>query len=95
MAAPVDVERSAATATPAQTELTTSKAIVLGVVEGLTEYLPVSSTGHLTVAERLLHVGRNKTASTAVKSYTVIIQIGAIAAVVWLFWTRLSSFCAG
>lgn len=54
-------------------------AIILGIVEGLTEFLPISSTGHLVVAERLL--GFKDTAEL----FTVVIQIGAIAAVVWFY----------
>ncbi|MBT0771920.1 undecaprenyl-diphosphate phosphatase [Kineosporia sp. J2-2] len=52
-------------------------AVVLGVVEGLTEFLPVSSTGHLTVAEGLLGL---KIDDPAVTSFTAIIQFGAIVA---------------
>jgi undecaprenyl-diphosphatase len=52
-------------------------AVLLGVVEGLTEFLPVSSTGHLTVAEQLLGLEVDDPAVTA---YTVIIQFGAIVA---------------
>jgi undecaprenyl-diphosphatase len=52
-------------------------AVVLGVVEGLTEFLPVSSTGHLTVAEGLLHL---KVDDKAVTAFTAIIQFGAIIA---------------
>jgi len=64
-------------------QLTYVDSIILGIVEGLTEYLPVSSTGHLTIAEKLLSlpVG-NKT----VTAYTAIIQIGAIAATVLYFF---------
>jgi undecaprenyl-diphosphatase len=59
------------------------QAVVLGIVEGLTEYLPVSSTGHLTITEKLLGMPVNHPAVTA---YTAIIQIGAIAAAVIYFW---------
>ena len=57
-------------------------AIVLGVVEGLTEFLPVSSTGHLTIAEKFLGLKVNDESVTA---FTAIIQVGAILAVVWYF----------
>ena len=63
--------------------LTYIGAIILGIVEGLTEYLPVSSTGHLTIAEKLLGLSVDDPAVTA---YTAIIQIGAIAATVLYFF---------
>jgi undecaprenyl-diphosphatase len=63
--------------------LTYFDAIILGIVEGLTEYLPVSSTGHLTIAEGLLgYTVDNK----AVTAYTAIIQMGAIAATILYFF---------
>jgi undecaprenyl-diphosphatase len=57
--------------------------IILGIVEGLTEFLPVSSTGHLTITEKLLGLPVD---SKAVTAYTAVIQIGAIAAVLVYFW---------
>src|SRR5207248_2964289 len=59
------------------------KALILGVVEGVTEFLPVSSTGHLTITEKLLHL---KVDDTAVTGFTAVIQVGAIlAAIVYFF----------
>ena len=79
----------------AANELTIPKAIVLGVVEGVTEYLPISSTGHLTVTEQLLDVGQTDATRDVTKSYTVIIQIGAIFAVIGLYWSRLMDMVQG
>lgn len=55
------------------------QAIILGVVEGLTEFLPISSTGHLIVADDML--GYHDTS----KLFTVVVQLGAIAAVLWFY----------
>jgi undecaprenyl-diphosphatase len=59
-------------------------AIILGVVEGLTEFLPVSSTAHLLLTEKLLGVG-----GPMWETFTVLIQLGAILAVVALYFERL------
>jgi len=66
------------------------KALILGIVEGLTEFLPVSSTGHLIVAGSLL----NFTDEHA-KTFDVVIQLGAILAVCWEFRRRIASVVTG
>jgi undecaprenyl-diphosphatase len=76
-------------------ELTVLKAIILGAVEGFTEFLPISSTGHLLVAERLLHVGQKAATKDATDTYTVVIQLGAIAAVLLVSWKRVMSLFQG
>ena len=58
--------------------------IIIALVEGLTEFLPVSSTGHMIITEKLLGVP----ADDFVKAFTVIIQFGAILSVVCLYWRR-------
>ncbi len=60
-------------------------AIILGVVEGMTEFLPISSTGHLILANQILHIAE----SDFVKSFDIAIQLGAILAVVWLCGKKL------
>jgi undecaprenyl-diphosphatase len=59
------------------------QAVILGLVEGITEFLPISSTGHLIVAERLIGFRDPD------KTFTVVIQIGAILAVVWYYRSDL------
>ena len=67
------------------------QAIALGVVEGLTEYLPVSSTGHLILTQRLLKIP----ADQAADAYAICIQAGAIVAVLWLYWPEVKKMILG
>ena len=63
--------------------------IFLGVVEGLTEFLPVSSTAHLRICEALLHIDLH---DGFWKMYTIVIQLGAILALPVYFWHRIGQF---
>jgi undecaprenyl-diphosphatase len=67
------------------------KAAVMGVVEGLTEFLPVSSTGHLILTASLLNFTGGSLTPEKVKAFEISIQTGAILAIVLLYWQRLSS----
>jgi undecaprenyl-diphosphatase len=75
--------------------LSKSDAAILGVVEGITEYLPISSTGHLMVTNRILDVGQTDETKDAADSYVVIIQAGAILAVLVLYRKRVGTIFAG
>lgn len=70
-----------------------AEAVVLGVVEGVTEYLPVSSTGHLLVSQEVLGIGEEDRA--AADAYAVVIQLGAILAVLVLYRDRIRSMLGG
>ena len=61
-------------------------AVILGIIEGITEFLPVSSTGHLNIVEKLLGYDINDKGITA---FTAVIQIGAILAAVIYFWSDI------
>jgi undecaprenyl-diphosphatase len=89
------VATAVAGATEAVDELTPAKAVVLGLVEGITEFLPISSTGHLLVAQRLMDIGTTDDTKEAADAYAIAIQSGAILAVVLLYWRRLWSMVRG
>src|SRR5258707_6872208 len=61
------------------------RAVILGIVEGVTEFLPVSSTGHLLLAERFFDLGEGN----FWKSFAVLIQLGAILAIVAIYFFKL------
>src|SRR6478752_3377531 len=63
--------------------------VFLGIVEGLTEFLPVSSTAHLRICEALLHIPLH---DGFWKMYTIVIQLGAILALPVYFWDRIMLF---
>jgi undecaprenyl-diphosphatase len=79
----------------AKHELTAAKAALLGVVEGITEFLPISSTGHLVVTQKLIGVGTHPGTKDAADTYAITIQSGAILAVVVLYWNRLMEMARG
>src|SRR3989344_4450112 len=64
--------------------MTIVQSIILGIVEGVTEFLPISSTGHLILTSKLLGVGD----SDFLKSFEIAIQFGAILAVAALYWKK-------
>lgn len=65
------------------------KALILGIVEGITEWLPISSTGHLILVDEFLHLNESENFKSM---FDVVIQLGAIMAVVVIFWHKLWPF---
>jgi undecaprenyl-diphosphatase len=62
------------------------QSIILGIVEGITEFLPISSTAHLILAGKVLNINQTE----FVKSFEIAIQLGAILAVVWVYWKKIN-----
>ena len=98
------------TAEEVRNQFTTQRAVVTGLVEGITEYLPVSSTGHMIISDAIMGVEKNSTLVEAsvvdrkgrrislekiADDYIVIIQLGAILAVLFIFYQRMSSIVVG
>ncbi len=106
--------------TQAEPILTSNAAVILGLVEGITEFLPISSTGHLIIASDLLGLesdlplkdekgnvlyhkkpstkhpeGEVLTVKLAADTFTVVIQVGAIAAVLLLYWSQIMKLLNG
>ena len=65
------------------------KVIVLGIVEGFTEWLPISSTGHMILVDEIIHLDVSEAYREV---FMVVIQLGAILAVVLLFWKQIWPF---
>jgi undecaprenyl-diphosphatase len=64
--------------------MTLIEAIILGIIEGITEFLPISSTGHMIIASSLMGIAEDP----FTKTFTVAIQFGAILSVIFLYWKR-------
>ena len=71
--------------------MTILQSIILGIVEGVTEFLPISSTGHLILTSKLLGIAD----TDFTKSFEIAIQFGAILAVVVLYWKGFLIFLLG
>ena len=65
------------------------KAIILGIVEGITEWLPISSTGHMILVDEFIKLNMS---ASFMEMFFVVIQLGAILAVVVMFWNKMFPF---
>ncbi|MEO6289601.1 MAG: undecaprenyl-diphosphate phosphatase [Ginsengibacter sp.] len=68
--------------------MTLVESIIIAIVEGITEFIPISSTGHMIITEKLLHIAE----TDFVKAFTVAIQLGAILAVIVLYYKKFFNF---
>ena len=68
------------------------KVFILSLVEGLTEFVPVSSTGHMIIVDQFLKLSDNK---VFVDAFKIIIQLGAILSVVVYYWKKIFPFAKG
>lgn len=75
--------------------MTILQSIILGIVEGITEYLPVSSTGHLIIVSDLLGLGDTANQRNAVDTFNIVVQGGAILAVLGLYYPRIIQMLKG
>lgn len=78
-----------AQSSPSAGDVSWAEALLLGVIQGLTEFLPISSTAHLKVVPVILGLGDPGVA------FTAVIQLGSIAAVLWYFWQDLTQVVSG
>lgn len=65
------------------------KVIILGIVEGITEWLPISSTGHMILVDEFIKLN---VSADFLEMFLVVIQLGAILAVVVLYWKKVDTF---
>src|SRR5664279_1612076 len=68
--------------------MTIVQSVIIGIVEGITEFIPISSTGHMIIAEKLLNIPDDAFNTV----FTVAIQLGAILSVVVLYWKKFFDF---
>jgi undecaprenyl-diphosphatase len=68
------------------------EAVIIAIVEGVTEFLPVSSTGHMIIAEHIMKLGSTPEEKSFVTLFTISIQLGAIFAVVVIYWRQFFQF---